>query len=129
MSLDHARIVAEAVAKLEAQGFNKDAAPKVGTSGMSGLEVVIDALADATVHEIEVHGQGSGSTGYAPLVFSQVTPATVWGPFSHSFGRPVSVETIGPNGEEFDCAVINSPSMDSVTIHLGLALAGKAVIF
>lgn len=128
MSLDHQRIVAEAVAKLEAQGFNKDAAPKVGNAGLSGLEVVIDALADATVHEIEVYGQG-GAAGYAPLVFVQAAPATTWGPFTHPFGRPVSVETIGPGGEEFDCSVINSPSFDSVTIHLGLALAGKAVIF
>jgi hypothetical protein len=129
MSLDHQRIVAEAVAKLEAQGFNRAGAPKVGNGGLSGLEVVIDALADATVHEIEVYGQGGATSDFDPLIFVQTTPATTWGPILHGRGRPVSVETIDPAGDEFDCVVRNSPDMNSVTIFLGLAIAGKALIF
>lgn len=71
MSLDHNRIVAGALAKLATAGFDKAAAPKTA-SGRSGLEEVVDALADATVTEIETHfeGGGSGSTGAAVAQFT-----------------------------------------------------------
>lgn len=96
------------------------------TDGIDDIESARDAL-DAAL--VPLFNSGGGGTGSSPFIFTQATPSSTWGPFVHNLGRPVSVETIGPNGEEFDCAVINSPSMDSVTIHLGLAIAGKAVIF
>lgn len=58
----------------------------------------------------------------------QLSPSATWGPIPHPFGRPVNVETIGPLGEEFDCSIVHSPSFDSVTINLGMALAGEAII-
>lgn len=91
-------------------------------------------IADATQalgdHLAPLFNQGGGGgTPSSPIIYTQASPSATWGPFPNPFGRPVSVETIGPDGEEFDCSVIHSPSFDSLTIHLGLALAGKAVIF
>lgn len=68
----------------------------------------------------------------APIRHRQLTPSTTWGPILHPFGRPASVETIGPLGEEYECAVKHnigfSGEYESVTINFGFAIAGEAII-
>lgn len=75
------------------------------------------------------NASGGGGESFAPVIFVQGSPAATWGPILHGRGRPVSVEMIDPSGDEFDGVVRNSPDLNSVTILLGFAIAGKALIF
>ncbi|HOX49892.1 MAG TPA: hypothetical protein PKY05_00280 [Fibrobacteria bacterium] len=70
--LDHARLVAATIAELKSKGFALDAAPKLATTGKSGVEVFVDALALATVEEIENHYSGTSGTGTDSILNSLV---------------------------------------------------------
>jgi len=59
--LDHARVVAAALAKLKADGMKLDnPAMLIKPANKTGAEIIIDAIATATVDEINVHWQGGG---------------------------------------------------------------------
>lgn len=125
MSLDHERIVAGALAKLAAAGFDKDAAPKVGTTGKSGLEAVVDALADATVTEIETYGPGGTISTFGPFRHTQTSAATAW-VVAHNLGRvPVGIHVIDSAGESIGCKVQHNEALTSFTCFHGAPISGS----
>lgn len=105
MSLSATRLASTIVAELKANGFNLDGAPEMGSTGKSGVEVMVDALAAGTVTELEDNwdGEGGGGTSSdAAVTYVQSAPATVWGPgaggIPHSFGRRAVVEVFDSAG-------------------------------
>ena len=105
MSLSAPRLAAAIVAGLKASGFELDAAPRMGSTGKSGVEVMVDALAAGTVTELDNNwdGEGGGGTPSDPgFTYVQSAPAMVWGPgaggIPHSFGRRAVVEVFDSAG-------------------------------
>jgi len=69
MSVDADRIVTAAMTELRKDGFKVDEAAAqapVGTTGKSGLELNLKAIADAVVDEFTEHWTGGGSWGNLP---------------------------------------------------------------
>jgi len=73
MSLDKARLAAAIIAKLKSDGFTQlDSAPKMQPANKSGVEIMIDDIAEGVVTEIDVHYDGG--TGTDSILNSLVGP-------------------------------------------------------
>lgn len=124
MSLDHHRIVAQTVATLNTKGFALDSAPRLGSTGQSAMEVLVDALADATVDEIETNGgAGTGGTPGAPFQWTQSAPATTWGPVTHTLGRRANVNISNSAGQQMFGTVLE-PVIGSFVVTFSVPVSG-----
>lgn len=98
----------------------------VGTGRNNGTAVPAHILA-ITEEQIDAWDTMSGS-GYAPVVYTQSSPALVW-IAPNPFGRVCGVELIDSSGNEFEADVTHdTPAYTTITITLKSAVSGRALI-
>ncbi len=133
MSLSATRLASAIVAELKAKGFNLDGAPEMGSTGKSGVEVMVDALAAGTVTELEANwdGEGGGTGGGTePVIWTQSSAAMIWGPpggIVHSFGRRANVITYDSSGRRIFGAVVET-TIGLVVPSFAGPFSGQAIL-
>lgn len=133
MSLSETRLAAAIVAELQAAGFNVEDGPKLGSTGKTGVKVIVEAIAAGTVTELDANwdGEGGGSgPATSPVIWTQSAAAAIWGPpggIPHSFGRRANVITYDSSGRRIIGAVAET-TIGLVVPSFAGPFSGQAIL-
>lgn len=133
MSLSETRLAAAIAAELQAAGFAVEDGPKLGSTGKTGVKVMVEALAGGIVTELDNNwdGEGGGTPSDPGFTYVQSAPATLWGPgaggIPHTFGRRAVVEVFDSAGTRWFTAH-QEPTVGLVLISWPEPRTGSVVL-